>query len=141
MISFQLLHTELPFLNKDKIRNWIHLVLAKHEKKAGELSYVFCNDEDLLDINRKFLNHDYYTDIITFQTGEGSDAVSGEMYISVDRIIDNAHMLGCSLEEETHRVIIHGVLHLIGYKDKTDHEAAEMRKWENDSLSILNNLK
>jgi len=141
MISFQFLDAELPFLNKDKIRNWIHLVLTKHNKKTGELSYVFCSDEELLDINRKFLNHDYYTDIITFQTSEGTDSVSGEMYISVDRVVDNANTLGCSVEEEAHRVIIHGVLHLIGYKDKTDSDAAEMRKWENDSLSILNNLK
>lgn len=140
MISFQFLDTEVPFLNKDKVRKWIHLVAERHQKKVGELSYVFCTDEQLLKINRQFLNHDYYTDIITFQTNDSEGIVSGEMYISTDRITDNAKTLHCPVYEEMHRVIIHGVLHLIGYKDKTDADAAEMRKWENDSLSLLSDL-
>lgn len=140
MITFQFVDTTLPRLDKDLAKQWIREVVLHHGKTLGQICYVFCSDEHLLSINQAFLNHDFYTDIITFPTNESDTIISGELYISTDRIADNATQLGRPYDEEMYRVIIHGVLHLIGYKDKTDEDAAEMRRQENDSLAILNNL-
>lgn len=99
-----------------------------------ELSYVFCTDEYLLTINRDFLQHDYYTDIITFELSEPGQPVMGEIYISIDRVRDNAKIHQESFQRELHRVIFHGALHLCGYRDKTKKEQEEMRRKENEYL-------
>ena len=110
--------------------------IERNNKQLGEISYIFCSDEQLLEINKEFLNHDYYTDIITFDYSE-ADVISGDLFISIERIKDNAKTLKTSYQEELHRVIIHGVLHLLGYKDKTEVESENMRKLEDECLLIL----
>lgn len=122
--------------NRTILKQWIKLVIENNNKKVGEIAYIFCSDEQLLEINKEFLNHDYYTDIITFDYSE-TDVVSGDMFISIDRIKDNAKILGVAYQEELHRVIIHGILHLLGNKDKTETESENMRKLEDECLSVL----
>lgn len=112
---------------------WITEVVKSYSKSIGVLSFVFCTDDYLLEMNQKHLNHDYYTDIITFNYNEG-DSLSGDLFISYDRITDNAAMLGVSVWDELCRVMIHGVLHLIGFDDKTIEKKKEMREEENRSL-------
>ena len=104
--------------------------------KVGEISYIFCSDDYLLDINKTYLKHDFYTDIITFDYTDAKK-ISGDLYISIDRVRDNAQELNLGFEQELHRVIIHGVLHLLGLKDKTEEEAKEMRKAEEECLKSL----
>lgn len=120
-------------------RTLLKQAIAKLVKQSGRelesLNFVFCDDERVLDINKQFLQHDYYTDIISFELSEKSEPLQGEIYISVDRVRENARDLGQSFTRELHRVIIHGVLHFLGYKDKTSAEAARMRKAEEDFLS------
>ena len=105
-------------------------LIRKENKKAGNLNFIFCSDDYLLDINKNFLNHDYFTDIITFDYSEG-DKIAGEMYISLDRVAENAQNYGFTFDAELLRVILHGVLHLCGYKDKTREEEMLMREKEN----------
>lgn len=108
---------------------------GKGKKKEGAIRIVFCSDEELLAINREFLKHDYYTDIITFQYTEEMDSlIEGELYISVDRVRDNARSEECSVERELHRVIFHGLLHLCGFGDKTTAEKLAMRAQEEELL-------
>ena len=114
---------------KRKISQWLKQVAAGEEKKIGSLCYIFVSDETILDINKKFLQHDYYTDIITFDNSVG-DTISGEMYISVDTINSNAKDYHTEFRNELLRVMVHGVLHLCGYKDKTTKEQNEMRAAE-----------
>lgn len=134
-ISFAF-QTTCTLKNRTILKNWIKYTIEKNNKQIGEISYIFCSDEQLLEINKEFLNHDYYTDIITFDYSE-SDIISGDLFISIDRIKDNAKTLGISYQEELHRVIIHGILHLLGFKDKTDEESQNMRLLENECLSNL----
>ncbi len=134
-ISFAF-QTTCTLKNRTILKNWIKYTIEKNNKQIGEISYIFCSDEQLLEINKEFLNHDYYTDIITFGYSE-SDIISGDLFISIDRIKDNAKTLGLSYQEELHRVIIHGILHLLGFKDKTDEESQNMRLLENECLSNL----
>lgn len=134
-ISFAF-QTTCTLKNRTILKQWIKLVIENNNKKVGEIAYIFCSDEQLLKINKEFLNHDYYTDIITFDYSE-TDVVSGDMFISIDRIKDNAKILGVAYQEELHRVIIHGILHLLGNKDKTETESENMRKLEDDCLSVL----
>ena len=106
-------------------------------KEVESLQYIFCSDEHLLQMNRDFLQHDYYTDIITFDLSPAkNDPTSGELYISVDRVKDNAINFDSSFERELHRVVFHGVLHLIGYKDKSEKDQKLMRKKEDQYLNI-----
>ncbi|MDR1171110.1 MAG: rRNA maturation RNase YbeY [Bacteroidales bacterium] len=114
---------------KRKITQWLKQVAAGEEKKIGNLCYIFVSDEILLDINRKYLQHDYYTDIITFDDSDG-DAISGEMYISIDTVKSNARDYHADFHNELLRVMVHGVLHLCGHKDKTAGEQQEMRAAE-----------
>lgn len=133
--------------NKDKfklkksalIKKWIEKVAAKEKKTVGDLSYVFMSDEELLKINQQFLKHNTYTDIITFDYSENKK-ISGEIFISVDRVEENAKRMGTTFEDEIHRVIIHGVLHLCGYKDKTKIDSDNMRKQEDKALRVFNAL-
>ena len=115
--------------NRTQLKNYIQYVFKKEGEKLESLNYIFCTDKALLEINRQFLTHDFYTDIITFDLSD-SDAVRAEIYISVDRVKENAIHLGVSFKSELHRVIFHGVLHLCGYKDKSKKETMEMRSKE-----------
>ena len=117
----------------DFVKKWISEVVQRRQKRVGNISYLFCNDEYLLGVNQQYLNHDTYTDIITFDY-VAADLISGDIMISVDRVGENASIFGVPLEQELHRVIIHGVLHLLGQGDKSDAEAAEMRRQEEISL-------
>lgn len=120
----------------DKTKNWLVSLIASENKKSGEINYIFCDDEYLLKVNKDFLNHDYYTDIITFDYVKGK-TISGDIFVSLPRIFENAANLSNDFNAELHRVLAHGVLHLIGYKDKTDEEITEMRNKEGFYLSIL----
>jgi len=113
-------------------------LILKENKTEGELSFIFCSDDYLLDMNKKYLNHNFYTDVITFDYCE-NDIVSGDVFISVDRIKENAQTYKTSFEKELQRVMIHGVLHLVGYKDKTEEEQKQMREKESQYLNILKN--
>jgi probable rRNA maturation factor len=121
-----------PTLNhRSKLKVYIKQIFRKEKKKLAGLSYIFCTDEFLLGINQQFLKHNYYTDIITFNLGGAPEDISGEIYISVDRVKENAKIFKLSFQEELHRVIFHGVLHLCGYKDKSREESNTMRQKEN----------
>ena len=115
---------------------WITLVAKTEKKEIGDLTYVFCSDDYLLSLNQQFLKHNTLTDIITFDYSEGKKELSGEIYISIDRVADNAAKFKTDFQDELHRVMIHGVLHLAGYKDKKPAEKALMRKKEEGCLSL-----
>jgi rRNA maturation RNase YbeY len=123
-------------LNDIDLTNWISKVCINENYNLGDISLIFCSDEYLLDMNRTHLDHDYYTDIITFDYTD-NQIVSGDLFISIDRVRDNASDFNVSFEHELHRVIIHGVLHLCGYKDKSDDEEKLMRTKENNALSLI----
>jgi metalloprotein, YbeY family len=127
---------EEPRLHKKLLRSWIEEVARGYGRKVGELCYQFCGDERILQTNQDFLDHDYYTDIITFDESEG-DRIAGDMLISLDTVRSNAEQLGTDYAEELHRVIIHGVLHLCGLNDKTDEDEERMRQAEEAALSLL----
>jgi probable rRNA maturation factor len=124
------------FSNKAQITKWIGQVIRKEGKQLGSIQFIFCTDDFLLEINNQYLKHDYYTDIITFNYSEGNRIV-GEIYISLDRVKDNAVSIGIMFPVELQRVIIHGILHLLGYKDKNAAQKKLMRKKEDACLSLL----
>lgn len=132
MISF-FSETEFSLDNREEIAEWISGVVESEGKKLGDVSYIFCSDEYLLQLNKEFLQHDTYTDIISFDYSLG-DQIHGEVYISIDRIKENAKKLNETVENELHRVIIHGILHYCGYKDKQADEIEAMRNRENQAL-------
>ena len=138
-ITFTTENTTFKLKNKTRIKKWIAEVLSRDGKSLGDLGYVFCDDEYLLQANIEYLNHDTYTDIITFDYVEG-DVVSGDMMISVDRVGENAQSFGVPFEQELHRVIIHGVLHLLGNKDKSEKDAAKMRRLEEQALKLYDEM-
>lgn len=115
---------------------WVHDMIETFGKKTGEVFFLFCSDNHLLKMNQDFLGHDYYTDVITFDQSEDHTIISGEIYISVDRIAENAENNMVSFTEELRRVMIHGVLHLIGYGDKSPQEISDMREAEQKCLSL-----
>jgi len=127
---------ELPALNEQAVCDWIVAVALQHQQRVGCLTYVFCDDEYILQTNRQFLGHDYYTDIITFDY-TNSRHIAGDMVISLDTVRSNADMLGVPYETELMRVIIHGVLHLCGINDKGPGEREIMEQHENAALAIL----
>jgi probable rRNA maturation factor len=139
MISFHTEDIKFNLKNKTILKKWILSVIEKKKRKAGELNFIFCSDEHLLGINRQYLHHDTYTDIITFDYSKEDlrQAVSGDIFISVERVGENAKKFSKSFENELHRVIIHGTLHLLGYKDKTKAAKEEMRKEEDRALKNL----
>lgn len=124
---------ELP--ESQKVRQWVAEVVRQRQKRVGNISYLFCDDEYMLQVNRQYLSHDTYTDIITFDY-VAADLISGDILISVDRVGENARMYGMPFDQELHRVIIHGVLHLLGQGDKSPDEAAEMRRQEGEALAL-----
>lgn len=134
MIRFETIDVMTPVLDYDHVRNWIVGVAAGCGYGVGELYYYFCSDEALLDINQRRLGHDFYTDIVTFPLTDSGDVISSEFCISLDRIAENSLNFGRSFESELLRVIIHGVLHLIGYDDHTDEERSRMREKEEECL-------
>lgn len=140
MIRFQVIDVMMPQLDLDRVRAWIEAVVDCEGYQVGEMYYYFCSDEALLDINQRRLGHDFYTDIVTFPLVEGT-LISSEFCLSLDRIAENSLNFGRSFESELLRVIIHGVLHLVGYDDHTDEDRAEMRSKEEECLKIYyNNL-
>ena len=130
MIEFSKIDVEVPGLNPELFVLWLTDVIKSEEKVCGDVAIVFCADDYLLEMNRQFLDHDYYTDIITFDYCE-ENIVSGDLFISIDRVKDNAQVLGEIYESELKRVCVHGVLHLCGYKDKTLKDEKKMRELEN----------
>ncbi|MBC7571171.1 MAG: rRNA maturation RNase YbeY [Spirosoma sp.] len=135
MIRFFNEDTDYKLPQKQLTRQWLKRQADAECETAGELNYIFCSDEHLLQVNRDFLQHDYYTDVITFDTSETDAKIDGDIFISVDRVLDNATQLGTAPEQEMRRVMAHGLLHLCGYGDKTDEEVTTMRAKENEWLS------
>ena len=135
-IHFDFCDCEVKLPDSTLLKNWIRTVIVNHGRSIGRINYLFCNDEYIYDVNVRFLNHDTYTDIITFDYVEGN-VISGDILISVDRVGENALNIGVPFEQELCRVIIHGVLHLLGFKDKTDKDASQMRNKEDESLALL----
>ena len=129
MISFEFIDVEVPELSSELFSFWLDQVIAEETKSTGEITVIFCSDEHLLDMNRQYLDHDYYTDIITFDYTEEA-VVSGDLFISVDRVYDNAQSIKVDCGTELKRVCVHGVLHLCGYGDKSELESKLMREKE-----------
>jgi len=127
---------EMPAIKKAEIRKWVKDVAALHGKRVGEVSYIFCNDAKILEVNRQYLQHDYYTDIITFDYTEG-DKIAGDLFISLDTVRTNSEQFEQSYESELHRVIIHGILHLCGINDKGPGEREIMEAAENQALAMI----
>lgn len=128
-----------PKIAKTKLRRWLRMVVERYDMQVGNLHYQFCSDEHILQVNREFLQHDYYTDIITFNETEGN-RISGDMLISVETVASNAEMLDVPMLDELHRVMVHGVLHLIGLGDKTPEQEQCMRAAEDEALQILREM-
>lgn len=126
--------------NKRKRKKWIYNTIINENTKLGNINYIFCSDEQLLKINIEYLNHDFYTDIITFDYRE-NDIISGDIFISIDRIKENSNINKSNFEEELNRVLVHGILHIIGYKDKSIEDSKLMREKENYYLNIYKNLQ
>jgi len=127
--------TDFELQNSENISQWISQIIQKEECEEGEVSYIFCNDEYLLKLNKEFLNHDTLTDIISFDNSLGKQ-INGDIYISVERVKENSETYTTKFENELHRVIIHGILHYCGYKDKTEEDAKTMRIKEEEALSL-----
>lgn len=136
MISYQTDGVKMPAIRRRDVSAWIKKVAASHGKKVGDIAYIFCNDERILEVNREYLQHDYYTDIITFDYTE-EDVISGDLFISLDTVLSNSEQLGVEYEQELHRVIIHGILHLCGINDKGEGEREIMEREENTALAML----
>ncbi len=139
-IAFSNNNIRFSLKNKTLVKNWVESVIKKEKKLPGKIQFVFTNDESLLEINKSFLNHNTLTDIITFDYCE-EKKVNGEIYISVERVKENAKKFNVDFENEILRVIIHGVLHLCGYKDKSKSDAEFMRKKENAALKLFKPAK
>ena len=139
MIDFNF-ETDFKLRNQPIIKNWIEGIIISEGFEMGEIVYVFCDDEFLLNLNIEFLNHDTLTDIISFDYKVGKQ-INGEIYISVERVAENAKDFKSTFENELHRVIIHGILHFCGYNDKSDSDEIKMRKKEDECLAILQNTK
>ena len=136
MITFSSENISMPSLNLPQVERWIRAVAAQYGFAVGDLNYIFCDDEKILAVNREFLQHDYYTDIITFDYTTRT-RVNGDIYISLDTVASNAEQVGATFEQELHRIIIHGLLHLTGQADKTPETKAQMTAKEEDALSKI----
>lgn len=136
MITYNTEDVKMPVFPKRKTSAWIKRVAALHGKTVGDIAYIFCSDENILDVNRMYLQHDYYTDIITFDYSE-DNMISGDLFISLDTIRTNAEKFAVTYDSELYRVIIHGVLHLCGIDDKAPGARAVMERYENEALQLL----
>ncbi len=130
-VSFQLSHPDI-------LKGWISTIIQNAKQSFDTINFIYCSDNYLLEINKEYLDHDYYTDIITFDNKEDDDsALDADIFISIDRVKENATQLNLPFEQELHRVMVHGILHLLGHKDKTEEQKNEMRESEEASLSLL----
>lgn len=136
MISYNTDGVKMPDIRKRENTAWVKAVAATYGKKVGEIAYIFVDDEKILEVNRQYLQHDYYTDIITFDYTEG-DIISGDLFISLDTVRTNAEQVGATYEQELRRVIIHGILHLCGINDKGPGEREIMEAAEDRALALL----
>ncbi|MBR5335597.1 MAG: rRNA maturation RNase YbeY [Bacteroidaceae bacterium] len=139
MITYQTDGVKMPAIKRREISAWVKSVAQSLGKKVGDVAYIFCNDEKILEVNREYLQHDYYTDIITFDYTE-ENVISGDLFISLDTVLSNSEQLGVSYEQELRRVIIHGILHLCGIDDKGPGEREIMEEHENRALAMLASL-
>ena len=138
MISYNTVNVKMPKIRRRDTSAWVKQVAATYGRRVGDIAYIFCDDEEILRVNREFLQHDYYTDIITFDYNEG-DVIAGDLFISLDTVRSNAELFGKTYEEELHRVIIHGILHLCGIDDKGPGEREIMETEENKALQLREN--
>lgn len=138
MILYDVVNTEMPSINQQKVSAWVHEVAAAYQRHVGDINFIFVDDEEILRINRKFIGHDYYTDHIGFDYSKGS-TISGDIYVGVDTIRTNSERIGCDYCEELLRVIIHGILHLCGINDKGKGERAIMEAEEDKALELWKN--
>ena len=136
MITYNTIDVPMPDFRHRDITAWVKAVAAAHGRRVGDVAYVFCNDEKILEVNRQYLQHDYYTDIITFDYSAG-DVISGDLFISLDTVRTNAEGLGVDYADELHRVIIHGILHLCGVNDKGPGEREIMEAEEDKAIAML----
>ncbi len=136
MITYNTINVEMPNIVEAEVSAWVKSTAATYNKVVGDINYIFVDDETMLDINRRFIGHDYYTDHIGFDYSE-DDALSGDIYISLDTVKTNAEKFGATFDEELRRVIIHGLLHLCGLRDKTDEERQQMQQAEDKALNAL----
>jgi len=139
MITYNTDGVKMPAIKKRETTAWIKKVAASYGRKVGEIGYMFVNDEKILEVNNEYLGHDYYTDIITFDYDEG-DILNGDLVISLDTVRTNAQQFGKPYNEELHRVIIHGILHLCGINDKGPGERQQMEAAENRALQLLQQI-
>lgn len=139
MISYHFENTDFVFRERDLNNRWLRTVAESEMKRIGDIAIIFCSDGYLLDVNRKYLGHDYFTDIITFDYCEG-ERLSGDLFISVDSVRENAVEYGTEFGNELNRVMVHGLLHLIGYDDHTEEDVKTMREKENHYLEIRSNI-
>ena len=135
MISFQTINVAMPAIDTERIKAWVQAVAARYGRRVGDIAYIFVDDEEILRVNRQFLQHDYYTDIITFDYDE-DDTINGDLVISLDTVRSNAELFHKDYDEELHRVIIHGILHLCGLNDKGPGEREQMEAAENAALAL-----
>lgn len=135
-VTYQVEGVATPRIRRRSVSKWIKNIASIYNKKIGDISYIFCSDEYILQINNRYLKHDYYTDIITFDYGS-EDVVSGDIFIGTDTVKSNSEKYKTDYNEELHRVIIHGILHLCGINDKSAEERADMTKKENDALKMV----
>lgn len=140
MITYNVIDVKMPEISHRKTTKWVRAVAASYGKRVGEVAYVFCNDDKILEVNRQYLKHDYFTDIITFDYCEG-DMLSGDLFISLDTVRTNAELFHKTYDDELHRVIIHGILHLVGINDKGPGEREIMEAAENKALDLLQKLR
>lgn len=138
MITYQAIDVKRPAFKTREISAWIKKVAEIHGKKVGEIAFIFCSDDKILEVNRQYLNHDYYTDVITFDYSE-DNVINGDIFISIDTVSSNAVDLCVEFDKELRRIIIHGVLHLIGFKDKNPVDKVEMTMQEDSALLLLQN--
>lgn len=135
-VIYQADGVKLPSIKKRETTNWIKEVAAEYNKKIGDIAYIFCSDEKILEVNNQYLQHDYYTDIITFDYTE-NNIISGDIFISLDTVKSNSEQFNTDYEEELHRIIIHGILHLCGINDKGPGERENMTRCEDAALKLL----
>lgn len=140
MITYNVDGVKMPDIKKREITTWIKKVAASYDRKVGEIGYMFVNDEKILEVNNEYLGHDYYTDVITFDYDEGN-RINGDIVISLDTVRSNAELFAKEYDDELHRVIIHGILHLCGINDKGAGEREIMEAAENKALDMLKGME
>ena len=139
LIQFFAEEIDFELANQSQISEWLVNIATTHDAEIETINYIFCSDEYLLSINQQYLDHDYYTDIITFDNSVEGSPILSDIFISIDRVQDNADQQGSTFDNELHRVLAHGLLHLLGFKDKTEDDQILMRQKEDACLSLLKN--